>query len=421
MERVEISQAKMRKRKMLLFLPLLVVPFLTLLFWALGGGKGEGDAEEKQMNGLNLALPNATLKDEKDYNKLSFYDLAQKDSIKLAERLTGDPFWKGADTGSVVAPSVEEATGSTAEKYRRAGGLNTTPYGSSNRKPEDQLLEKLALLQKGLEESAGASVKETNKKPLMDSEKEALSGQVDRLEGMMRLMNRDEGDDSEMNKIDAVMDKILDIQHPDRVKERIKEKSVLNKEKVYPVTASPFRSSVSLLDTGGKRMHSSNQFYGIEKMAEGDESFSVEAVVHQSQTLVDGAVTKLRLASDVFVNGSLVPKGTFVYGIANLNGERLEVEIPSIRSGSSLFPVGLQVYDMDGLAGIYIPGAITREVAKGSLDNAAQMLEVTSLDPSLKAQATNAGISAAKTLLSKKAKLINVVVKAGYKVLLKEK
>ena len=90
-----------------------------------------------------------------------------------------------------------------------------------------------------------------------------------------------------------------------------------------------------------------------------------------------------------------------------------------MRVNHSLFPVKLQVYDMDGLEGIYIPGAITRDVAKESLNNATQMMELSSLDPSVKAQATTAGIDAVKTLLSKKTKLVRVTVKAGYKILLK--
>ncbi|MBK6993326.1 MAG: conjugative transposon protein TraM [Chitinophagaceae bacterium] len=39
----------------------------------------------------------------------------------------------------------------------------------------------------------------------------------------------------------------------------------------------------------------------------------------------------------------------------SLNNERLEAEINSIRYGNSLFPVKLEIYDMDGLPGIYIP------------------------------------------------------------------
>jgi hypothetical protein len=48
-------------------------------------------------------------------------------------------------------------------------------------------------------------------------------------------------------------------------------------------------------------------------------------------------------------------------------------------------------------------------------------MELTTMDPSLKAQATSAGIGAAKSLLSKKVKQVKVMVKAGYKVLLKDK
>ncbi|RYZ25809.1 MAG: conjugative transposon protein TraM [Chitinophagaceae bacterium] len=417
MEKV-MSQATLRKRKMLLVYPLLVIPFLTMAFWALGGGKENAQLQTLE-KGLNTKLPDAALKGEQAGNKLSFYDKAAKDSAKLEEWIRSDPYYKkeqAMNFPGALDPNVVDERLSP-----EANGVITSPYSGRTKSPEDELMQKLSTLQQQLaspQEEKRPTVKQGDKERGKDA---AFSGEVDRLEAMMQMMDKGEEVDPEMQKIDAVMDKILDIQHPDRVKERIKEKSILNKEKVYPVTASPFRSSVSLLDTGGKRMHSGNRFYGIGQTSESEESFSVEAVVHQSQTLVDGAVIKFRLLGDVFVNGSLVPKGTFVYGIAHLNGERLEVEIPSIRSGSSLFPVGLQVYDMDGLAGIYIPGAITREVAKGSLDNAAQMLEITSLDPSLKAQATNAGVSAAKTLLSKKAKLVKVMVKAGYKVLLKEK
>ncbi|RYY44758.1 MAG: conjugative transposon protein TraM [Chitinophagaceae bacterium] len=416
----EMSQARLRKRKKLLVLPLLVIPFLTMAFWSLGGGKMDRDAQKQSAEkGLNLKLPDANLKSEEASDKLSFYDRAAKDSAKLQEWIRNDPYYKKDQALEAPTTSNPNAVGETITPATNE--MIPSPYSGKTKAPEDELMQKLSKLQRQLARPETAK-KSVDKQSLPKSGKdEAFSGEVDRLEAMMRLMEEGEGDDPEMQKIDQVMDKILDIQHPERVKERIKEKSVVNKEKVYPVQVPPFHSSVSLLDTGRKRLSQGNPFYGIEKEDEGEESFSVEAVVHQTQSLVSGAVIKLRLISDVYINGSLVPKGTFVFGTATLNGERLEVHINSIRSGSSLFPVSLHVYDLDGLAGIYVPGAIGRDVAKGSMDNATQMLEITSLDPSLKAQATNAGVSAAKTLLSKKAKLVKVMVKAGYKVLLKDK
>jgi len=124
--------------------------------------------------------------------------------------------------------------------------------------------------------------------------------------------------------------------------------------------------------------------------------------------------------NDIFINGVLIPKDNFVFGTADLNGERLGIKISSLRYRNSIFPVELSAYDMDGMTGIYIPGAITRDVAKQSADRAAQQIDFSTLNPSIGAQAANAGIEAAKTLFSRKVKLVKVTVKAGYLVLLRD-
>ncbi|MDI1305244.1 MAG: conjugative transposon protein TraM, partial [bacterium] len=115
-----------------------------------------------------------------------------------------------------------------------------------------------------------------------------------------------------------------------------------------------------------------------------------------------------------------IPENNFLFGTASLKGDRLIIKINSLRYGNSLFPVDLSVYDMDGLTGIYIPGAINRDVAKASAGRSMQTLGVANLDDFWGAQAAGVGIEAAKSLLSKKVKLIKVAVKAGYQVLLRD-
>src|SRR5206468_2580365 len=100
--------------------------------------------------------------------------------------------------------------------------------------------------------------------------------------------------------------------------------------------------------------------------------------------------------------------------------ERLQVQINYLHCNNSLYRVRLEVYDMDGLPGIFIPGAISRDVVKQSADNTIQSLDLGTMDPSLKAQAASAGVNVAKTMLSKKVKLARVTVKAGYRVFLKD-
>lgn len=420
MSSVQRSQAFLRKRKMMLVLPLVVIPFLTMAFWALGGGKGNEPVIANEQKGLNLNLPDAKMKDENLNDKLSFYDKADKDSAKLEEWMRTDPYYQQKeDTGYSPVNELELLTQNSASKYNQR--LNSSPYETSASNPEQKLLKKLALLQKEINKQPETETIGNNEVSLSNQGDE-FSNEVDRLENMMLTMDKTNTGDLEMQQLNGTLERILDIQHPQRVKDKLKEKSLQQKQVVFAVTTSPKLANVSLIDTMKRKPNSNNQFLGASKETdETAEGFTIEAVVHSNQSLVNGAVIQLRLFTDVFINGILIPKGTPVNGIASLNNERLEAEINSIRYKNQLFPVKLELYDLDGLPGIYIPGSISRDVAKNSADNSLQLMELTTLDPSLKAQAAAAGINTAKNLLSRKVKQVKVMIKEGYKVLLKDK
>ena len=95
------------------------------------------------------------------------------------------------------------------------------------------------------------------------------------------------------------------------------------------------------------------------------------------------------------------------------------VAIHTVRDIGNILPVDLTVYDLDGMSGIFVPGAISRDVAKQSSNDAVQSLGMTSFDQTVGAQAAGAGIQAAKTLIGKKVRLIKVTVMSGYRVLLR--
>lgn len=419
MKKVEQSQAFLRKRKMMLVLPVIVLPFITMAFWALGGGSGNEAKANIQTAGLNLNLPDAKLKDN-DGNKLSFYEQAEKDSLKIMEQMRNDPFYLSSpDTITSPVNEVEQMTMASANKYNQK--LITSPYSNASANPEQKLLEKIALLQNQLNKPEVSATDETDTQSFSINDAEFTS-QVSKLEEMMNGMSTGNAEDPEIKQLGNTLDKILDIQHPQRVKDRLREKSLQQKETVFPVSKFSSATSISLFDTGKGKANNSVAFYGIndEKGIETDDN-AIEAVVPENTILVNGAVLKLRLASDIYINGVLIPRNNIVSGLVALDNERLLVEINSIRFNNSLFPVKLEVFDLDGLAGIYIPGAISRDVAKQSADNSLQLMELTTLDPSLKAQAAAAGVNTVKSLLSRKVKQVKVMVKAGYKVLLRDK
>lgn len=410
----------LRQRKMMVVLPLLAIPFITMAFWALGGGKGIGNENQsKTVAGLNLQLPNANLKNDKNEDKLSFYNEADADSLKRAELLRNDPYYKDSIQEKQTLMDVTENIYNPADSKN---GLNMSPYKTSADVREQKIYRKIDEINKQINQPETTAASYNNSVNQNNGNNEQFSKDVDRMQEMMEMMTDKQEADPEMQQLNGTLEKILDIQHPQRVKDKLKEKSLLQKDVVFSVSKNFTPDNISLLDTSKHKADKVTGFYGIDDNKKfREEENAVVAVVHANQTLVNGAVIKLRLTTDIYVSGSLIPKGNFVYGITSLNDERLEIEINSIRYGNSLFPVKLEVYDMDGLPGIHIPGAITRDVAKQSADNGLQLMELTSVDPSLKAQAAAAGIGTVKNLLSRKVKQVKVMVKAEYKVLLKSK
>ena len=84
-----------------------------------------------------------------------------------------------------------------------------------------------------------------------------------------------------------------------------------------------------------------------------------------------------------------------------------------------IYPISLEAYDLDGQPGIFVPGSLTRDVSKASTEEALEQVDPAIVDPSLGAQAANAGIRAAKSLLTGKVRQVRVMVRPGYQLLLK--
>lgn len=402
LEKQPHSRAYLNHRKLLLVLPLLVIPFLTFGFWAMGGGKGAKIEQVATSKGFNTILPDADIAADSTLDKMAFYDLAAKDSLKRTQEDQQDPYYLKLDTNNP------------------GGGYRTGGYSDLN---EQRVQQKLAALNASLNDAARPT-------PPVQEQYRNTGGaginaaDIDRLEGMMNTMQGSGGSgDPEMQQISTMLNQILDIQHPDRVQEKIKENSRKNTGQVFAVSTTGKTNVISNLDNRtGNSLAVQNGFYSInEPIAEPKDQNAIEAVIHETQILTTGAIVKLRLIDDVYISGQLIPKNTFVFGAATINGERLSIDVNSLRYGKSLYPVKLGVYDLDGLDGIYIPGAISRDVAKGSTDEMLRGVSMgSSLDPSVGMQAMGAGIEAAKSLISRKVKLVKVTVKAGYRVLLKD-
>lgn len=419
MEHKSISPKESKNRKMLLVLPLITLPFITILFYTLGGGKMEAmGGKDEIKKGFNFNLPLPKFKEDSALDKMSYYDQAAVDSIKLQEQIKKDPNYSNQ---KIVQESIGEFsdTDFEAQQFQKnRTGFNSSSFQNKN---EQKVYEKLQALQKAISQPAitdnyGQDMREFENY----GSSKGVSDEVKNLEQMMSKMGESQEPDPELKQLGGMLENILDIQHPSRVQERLKQSSDSKKGKIFTVNRKKEDNTTSLEQVRtALSSQNSNSFYTADESQEQEQQQnSIEAVIHDTQTIVNGSVVKIRLSNDIFLQGTMIPKNTFLYGIASLKGERVEVKINNIQFRNSIFPVELTVYDMDGIDGIYIPGAINRDVAKASADRSIQTLGLTGVTDSWGAQAAGMGIEAAKSLMSKKVKLIKVVVKAGYQVLL---
>ena len=418
------NQKFRQKRQLLLMIPILTIPFLTLTFWALGGGKNPGDFPiDSAQKGFNLELPGISEAGEKALDKLGHYQRSHADSSRYFQEVKKDPYYRmafNAETESKSHPSLESLEiEKTSSQY-----LSNNLYSDTQ---EELIMERLEALNNTLSESpepvtkSGAYPNEVSTASMQSNS--GLDADLDRLDQMMQQMQRtNDQPDPEFQQMAELLDKILDIQHPDRVQQRVEAERKAIVSDQNPVISPVSNPQSTSLDNSSpieiqNESPLQNGFFGLESSAVSPNvSQSIQAVIHEEQTLVSGETVRLRLIQEANIAGVIIPKDQLVYGVASLNGDRLKISIRHIRIADSIIPVDLRIHDADGMEGIRIPGSIPQQVSTQSGSQALQGLGFSSFDNSLEAQATSAGIETAKSFLGKKIRQVKVNLKAGYQV-----
>ncbi|RYZ20660.1 MAG: conjugative transposon protein TraM, partial [Sphingobacteriales bacterium] len=226
------------KRKILLVLPLLVMPFLALAFYAGGGGRDASD-DVIARGGISTALPDANFKAQEPVDKMGFYAKGEKDTAGISAMARKMGFGSGAAddrTGEISAKLEALQREISLPPAEAGGGKNTASKNTDN----------------------------------------GMSADVDRLEMLMKAMKSDKGLDPEMEQMNAMLEKILDIQDPDRTQRKVDAK-------IHGEPADrEFMAVPAEIATGGK--------------------------------VVQGATISLRLLDSVVLKNVTIPKGHEVFG-----------------------------------------------------------------------------------------------------------
>jgi len=347
-------KAYLKRNKPLLFLPLVLIPFIVLIFYILGGGTKKEKEEEQQKQqqaakGANYTLPDAD-------KSVAIYDKMDNYSSKKEVTTSHDYNIAGEVDSLTEEEKPEEET--LSEERLLSGKLNlykSDPVPEMEQEPSADLLAHIRQKEQTVREDL-----EYKQSKSGNNQPEQQTDAVKESTGKKASAELPVTGIEELDKVFRQNSKLAKMN--DSLSIRLKESTARN-EKLEAEKSKRFT-----LEKNGKS--------GFKPK---DTAVPViEAEVYETTTVLTGNRVKLRLLEEAWLNGVKIPANTFLYGTCEVSNERLQIEVQQIPVGEKFVPVAITVCDLDGLPGLYVPDNASRKVAKevGSSANTSSMFGV---------------------------------------------
>lgn len=324
--------------------PLVCLLPIFVIFYVFQSSAAKNVKVEEKQEGLqeNIADVSGTVKDGSITNKLDAFRNQYKegDGATAIGTIETDPSQLG---DSLNGEPDEEYLASLDAQSSPKRSYNRSSSGKYNRRSTSQ--EDVALAQ-ALNTLAQGSKSTQNKSSYTPQKSEAYSNQSEPLQAEQDPM---EVFKKQMSYVDS-MSRAGD---PEYKAEQMRLKAI---EKAEKEMANKPKLAVVKADATPK-------VFNTVRIKE-KESF-VKAIIDENVKGYAGSRIRLRLLEDITVGGHLVKRGTYIYAqISSFSEQRVGLSIISIIKENKIFPVRLEVYDLDGMPGLYVPASEFREFSK---------------------------------------------------------
>ncbi|QEM03691.1 conjugative transposon protein TraM [Mucilaginibacter rubeus] len=332
---------KINLRQPKYILPLLALPFLCLFFYVYHSSASKNKKQVKQEAGFNSTVADVSpdIKKRNLENKLDAY----------RDR------YKNADGNSAVSPIPSEAPGN--------GGMSTATRQKRQLDSIDSVMKQRFIM---------PTSKTQIPKSTYNSHDQQMADALNLISHQKKSQpplnsgtpQPGEKDPMELFKKQmAYMDSIKKLSDPNYQKEQQEAKLKAEQKKAEDQTLSVVKFS-----------ESTDEFNTIKPQK--DQSF-ITAMIDENITGYAGSRIRLRLLEPIVAGKVTVPKDSYLYAlISGFSGQRVVLTVRSILYNGQMLPVKLDIYDQDGLPGLYVPDSQFRDFTKDLGTNSIQGVSI---------------------------------------------
>ncbi|PXY01846.1 hypothetical protein DF185_04135 [Marinifilum breve] len=371
----------LKKNKALLILPLVLIPFVILIFYILGGGEQAVTKDNNNQNladGANYLLPQAE-KSIEIFDKLEAY---QNENLPVESRIHDlDSVRIKTDLTDVQADSLQtllQNHSKTDVSGKLLAHIKRKEEVVRQERNDEKPFHRIVPNQK---QTSLIGVREYETKNNPNSENE-----------LKRALQVHE---SGLQELEKVFDQNISLNREnDSLKYFLKDA----------------REKLKHLEEKKEKKFSLERKYNTGFDGQSSRASMIRAEVCETTTVLNGNRIKMRLLDDAWIDGRKAVKHSFFYGICKIKDERLNIQVSSFPMKDNFLPVDLLIHDLDGLPGLYVPDNAARRVSKeiGSRTNLSPLWSMGS-DP-----ITGIGINTADRTaqaLIKRVKLRKITIK----------
>ncbi|RYE18314.1 MAG: conjugative transposon protein TraM [Sphingobacteriaceae bacterium] len=113
------------------------------------------------------------------------------------------------------------------------------------------------------------------------------------------------------------------------------------------------------------KVSKSQQSTDFNSIYKAKQSSFITAVIDEDVKGYLGSRIRIRLLEDIYVGTLKIKKGNYLYAlISGFALQRVNLNIVSVMYQNEILPINLNIYDVDGMEGLYVPASAFREMTR---------------------------------------------------------